>query len=29
MIVSLVVAAAENSVIGAGNALPWHLPDDL
>jgi len=29
MIVSLVVAAAENNAIGAGNALPWHLPDDL
>lgn len=26
---SLVVAAAENSVIGRGNALPWRLPDDL
>jgi dihydrofolate reductase len=27
--VSFVVAADENGVIGAGNALPWHLPDDL
>jgi len=29
MQVSIVVAAAENGVIGAGNRLPWHLPDDL
>jgi dihydrofolate reductase len=29
MLLSLVVAAAENGVIGVGNALPWHLPDDL
>jgi dihydrofolate reductase len=29
MRISIVVAAAENGVIGAGNALPWHLPDDL
>lgn len=29
MRISLVVAAAENGVIGAGNLLPWHLPDDL
>lgn len=29
MIVSIVVAAAENGVIGAGNRLPWHLPADL
>jgi dihydrofolate reductase len=27
--VSLVVAVAENGVIGRDNALPWHLPDDL
>ena len=27
--VTLVVAAAENDAIGRGNALPWHLPDDL
>jgi len=26
---SLVVAVAENGVIGNGNQLPWHLPDDL
>lgn len=25
----LVVAVAENDVIGRGNALPWHLPADL
>ena len=25
----LVLAAAENGVIGRGNALPWELPDDL
>ncbi|MBK6598710.1 MAG: dihydrofolate reductase [Proteobacteria bacterium] len=25
----VVVAAAENNVIGRDNALPWHLPDDL
>jgi dihydrofolate reductase len=29
MILSCVVAAAENGIIGAGNQLPWHLPDDL
>ena len=29
MRISIVVAAAENGVIGTGNALPWHLPDDL
>jgi dihydrofolate reductase len=29
MRVSLVVAAAENSVIGHGNQMPWRLPDDL
>jgi dihydrofolate reductase len=27
--ISLIVAAAENGVIGQGNALPWRLPEDL
>ncbi len=27
--VSLVVAAAENGVIGRDNGMPWHLPGDL
>jgi dihydrofolate reductase len=26
---SIVVAVAENGVIGRAGALPWHLPDDL
>ena len=29
MLVSLVVAAAENDVIGNAGKLPWSLPDDL
>ena len=29
MRLSLVVAAAENDVIGAGNQMLWRLPDDL
>ena len=29
MIVSLLVAADENNVIGKNNSLPWHLPNDL
>jgi dihydrofolate reductase len=29
MPVSLVVAAADNDVIGRNNALPWRLPSDL
>jgi len=29
VIVSLVVAMAENHVIGRGGGLPWHLPKDL
>lgn len=29
MRISIVVAAAENSVIGKGGAMPWHLPADL
>ena len=27
--ISIIVAASENSVIGAGGALPWRLSDDL
>jgi dihydrofolate reductase len=26
---SIIVAVAENGVIGSGNRLPWRLPDDL
>ncbi len=29
MIISLIVAASENNVIGKHNKLPWHLPADL
>lgn len=29
MILSFVVARADNGVIGRDNALPWHLPADL
>jgi dihydrofolate reductase len=29
LIISLVVAAAENNVIGKNNALLWHLPNDM
>ena len=29
MIISLIVAAAENNVIGKNNQLLWHLPRDL
>lgn len=29
MILSLIVAASENNVIGKNNVLPWKLPDDL
>jgi len=29
MIISLIVAVAENNVIGKNNALPWHLPTDM
>jgi dihydrofolate reductase len=28
-IISLIVARAENGVIGRDGKLPWHLPDDL
>jgi len=28
-LVSLIVAAAANDVIGVDNRLPWHLPEDL
>lgn len=28
-VLALVVAVARNGVIGRGNALPWHLPEDL
>ena len=27
--IALVVAMADNGVIGRGGTLPWHLPDDL
>lgn len=29
MKLSFVVAVSENQVIGVGNQLPWHLPEDL
>jgi len=29
MTVVLVAAVADNGVIGSGNAMPWHLPEDL
>ena len=29
VILSLLVAASENNVIGKDNKLPWHLPNDL
>lgn len=28
-IISLVVAAADNNVIGKENAMPWHIPEDF
>ena len=28
-LISLLVAASENGVIGRNNGMPWHLPDDL
>ncbi|UCG89424.1 MAG: dihydrofolate reductase [Gemmatimonadota bacterium] len=27
--ISLIAAVAENRIIGAGSALPWHLPADM
>lgn len=29
MLISLLLAADENNVIGKNNTLPWHLPNDL
>jgi len=29
MLISLIVAAAQNGIIGRDNQLIWHLPDDL
>ena len=29
MIISMIVAVAENGVIGKNNDLAWHLPDDM
>ena len=29
MILSAIVAIAQNNAIGKDNQLPWHLPDDL
>jgi dihydrofolate reductase len=29
MIVSLLIAASDNEVIGLEGALPWHLPEDM
>ena len=29
MDVALIVAMAQNGVIGRNNQLPWHLPEDL
>ncbi len=29
MIISLVVAAADNNVIGKDNAMPWHIAEDF
>lgn len=28
-IISLIVAAADNNVIGKDNAMPWHIPEDF
>jgi dihydrofolate reductase len=29
VVISLIAAASENSVIGKNNKLPWHLPTDM
>jgi len=29
MIISIIVAASTNNVIGKNNQLPWHLPNDM
>lgn len=29
MTIALIVAAAQNNIIGSNNQLPWHLPADL
>jgi dihydrofolate reductase len=29
MILSIIVAASENNVIGKNNTLPWHMPADM
>ncbi|MDH4162885.1 MAG: dihydrofolate reductase [Nitrospirota bacterium] len=29
MIISLIAAMTENRIIGLGNRLPWHLPQDM
>jgi dihydrofolate reductase len=29
MLLSIIVAASTNNVIGKGNNLPWHLPNDM
>lgn len=29
MVISQIVAASSNNVIGVNNRLPWHMPDDM
>ncbi len=29
MVISQIVAASENNVIGKNNSLPWHMPNDM